>query len=83
MEPNTIGCTVNLCEQTRAALIKREEDPASPGNVVDVMLQRYFDLMYLTLGNLWQIFTEPEMLRIPDQGDRGLRANVTADSGGT
>jgi len=61
MEPNTIGCTVNLCEQTRAALIKRAEDPASPGKVVDVMLQRYFDLMYLTLGNLWQIFTEPEM----------------------
>jgi len=61
MEPSKAGCTVNLCEETHAALIKRAEDLASPGKVVDVMLQRYFDLMYLTLGNLWQMFTNPEM----------------------
>lgn len=61
MEPSKSGCTVSLCEETHAALIKRTGDPASPGKVVDVMLQRYFDLMYLTLGDLWQMFTNPEM----------------------
>ncbi len=61
MESSKIGRTVNLCEITRAALFKRAEDPASPGKVADVMLQRYFDLMYLTLENLWQMFTNPEM----------------------
>ena len=61
MEQNKIGCTVALCERTHAALLKRVEDQTSPEKVVDVMLQRYFDLMYLTLENLWQMFTNSEM----------------------
>lgn len=60
MEPKT-SCTVPICKNNYAAIVKRAEDPASPGKVVDVMLQRYFDLMEQNLGNVFRMFTNPEM----------------------